>query len=58
MLAFDLPSTEKRDSLVNKLHDNMLVLKSGTRSIRFRPALTFGNQDVDQAIDFLTVALS
>jgi len=58
MLAFDLPSNERRDELVNKLHDNMLVLKSGTRSIRFRPTLTFGEQDVDQAIDFLNVALS
>jgi L-lysine 6-transaminase len=58
MLALDLPSTERRDELVNKLHDNMLVLKSGTRSIRFRPTLTFSEPDVDQAIDFLNVALS
>lgn len=58
MLAFDLPSTEKRDELVNKLHENMLVLKSGKKSIRFRPTLTFAPQDVDQAIDFLNIALS
>lgn len=58
MLAFDLPSTEKRNALVEKLSENMLVLKSGTRSIRFRPVLTFTETDVDQAIHFLKLAVS
>ena len=58
MLAFDMPSTQTRDELVNKLHDNMLVLKSGTQSIRFRPTLTFSKNDVDHAIKFLNEALS
>jgi L-lysine 6-transaminase len=58
MLAIDLPSTERRDELVNKLHENMLVLKSGSKSIRFRPTLTFGEHDVDDAIEFLNKALS
>lgn len=58
MLAIDLPSTERRDQIVNNLHDTMLVLKSGTKSIRFRPTLTFSDQDVDQAIEFLNAALS
>ena len=58
MLAFDLPDTQKRDRLVDKLKENMLVLKSGTNSIRFRPSLTFSKQDVNQAIEFLNIALS
>jgi L-lysine 6-transaminase len=58
MLAMDMPSTQERDELVNKLHENMLVLKSGSKSIRFRPVLTFNNHDVDQAIEFLNIALS
>lgn len=58
MLAMDLPSPERRDELVDKLHDNMLVLKSGTKSIRFRPPLTFSTADVDCAAQFLKDALS
>ena len=58
MLAFDLPDTQSRDILVDKLKENMLVLKSGTKSIRFRPSLTFSKQDVNQAIEFLNIALS
>ena len=58
MLAFDMPCNKERDELVNKLHDSMLVLKSGIRSIRFRPTLTFSKNDVDQAVIFLNKALS
>lgn len=58
MLAFDLPTTERRDFVMNKMHENMLALKSGSRSIRFRPCLTFSSQDVDQAINYIEQALS
>jgi len=42
MRAFDLLSAEQRDSLVTILRDQdkVLLLPSGTGSIRFRPALT------------------
>lgn len=58
MLALDCENTDARDGLVSKLQENMLVLKSGTKSIRFRPALTFSKQDVDTAIEFLEKALA
>lgn len=58
MLAFDLPTTERRDEVVSKIQQNMLVLKSGTRSIRFRPPLTFTAINVDQAVTFIREALS
>lgn len=58
MIAFDLPTTEERDLLVNKLHDNMLVLKSGDRSIRFRPPLSFTGENAEDATAFIVKALS
>lgn len=58
MLAFDLPSTEARDKFMERLSENMLALKSGSRAIRFRPALTFSKSNVDAAIAFLEKAIS
>jgi L-lysine 6-transaminase len=59
MLAFDLPSTVRRNNVIDKLQDDgLLALKSGCRSIRFRPALTFTKNDVDIAILLLKKALS
>lgn len=57
LLAFDLPTPERRDEIFNKLLDNMLILKCGTKSIRLRPHLTFGKEDVDQAIEFIKKVL-
>lgn len=57
MLAFDLPTEERRNEVYNKLLDKMMALKCGTRSIRFRPHLTFTPQDVDVAKDIITQAL-
>ena len=59
MLAFDLPDATKRDEALTKMHESgLLALKCGDRSIRFRPALTFSEQDVDDAIYFIKKALS
>lgn len=58
MLAFDLPTPERRDYVISKMQENMLALKCGTRSIRFRPCLTFTEADVDMAIEFAKKALS
>jgi len=53
-IAFDLPDAKTRDDVWRKLFDSgLLVLKSGERSIRFRPALDITNKVVDEAMDLL-----
>jgi len=48
MCAFDLPSQAERDSLLTLLREEerVLVLPSGQRSIRFRPALTISQDEL------------
>ena len=53
MLAFDLSTAEKRDEMVENLSEKMLVLKCGEKSIRFRPHLTFNQDDLNHAEKFL-----
>jgi L-lysine 6-transaminase len=54
MIAFDLESTEKRDSFLKNLEENgMLALPCGKKSVRFRPHLTFSKLDVDEAINYI-----
>jgi len=49
--AFDLPSGDVRDKAINAMEENeLLVLSSGHRSIRFRPAL---NLSMDEATEGL-----
>jgi L-lysine 6-transaminase len=57
MVAFDLPSTAERDAFLKRLDDKMLALKSGDRSVRLRPHLTFSKQDADLAVDFIKKVL-
>jgi L-lysine 6-transaminase len=53
-IAFDLPDAETRDEFWKGLFDRgLLVLKSGDRSIRFRPALDITTAVVDEAMDLL-----
>ena len=53
-IAFDLPDAKTRDDVWRKLFDSgLLVLKSGERSIRFRPALDITKKVVDEAMDLL-----
>jgi L-lysine 6-transaminase len=53
-IAFDLPDAKTRDDSWRKLFDSgLLVLKSGERSIRFRPALDISKKVVDEAMDLL-----
>ena len=53
-IAFDLPTTQDRNDLRQKAWNNgFATLASGTRSIRFRPSLTFTKNDVDLAIKIL-----
>ena len=57
MIAFDLPSSELRDRMVELLQENMLVLKCGSRSIRLRPALTFSKEDANVACQYIKEAI-
>jgi L-lysine 6-transaminase len=48
MCAFDLPSAAERDRLLSTLREQerILLLPSGVRSVRFRPALTISEDDL------------
>ena len=53
-IAFDLPDGKMRDQAWKELYDRgLLVLKSGERAIRFRPALDITAEVVDEAMDIL-----
>ena len=50
-VAFDLASPAERDATVARLHrDGVLILPGGERSIRLRPALTIGEDELDLAV--------
>lgn len=53
--ALDLPSTELRDDVRARLlrDERVIMLGSGPRSLRFRPALTVEPRDLDRAVDAL-----
>lgn len=58
MIAFDLPTSELRDKLKNKLYGmGMLTLGCGARSIRFRPPLSIDKESIDEGIGILEKAL-
>jgi L-lysine 6-transaminase len=57
MNAFDMDTTEDRDKLLTILGEKMLCLPCGKKSIRFRPHLTFGCDDVITAREILANAL-
>ncbi len=53
-LAFDLPDAETREKMWKGLYDaGILTLRSGERSIRFRPALDMKTEVVDEAVDLM-----
>jgi L-lysine 6-transaminase len=51
-VAVDLPTRAARDAAVARLHrdEKVLILGGGERSIRFRPALTISEDELDLAI--------
>ena len=58
MIAFDLESTEKRDSFKAALYEKGLIaLPCGQRSIRFRPFLDVTKEDIDKALDIMRSSL-
>ena len=51
IIGFDLPNSQKRDILVEKLYKNGLICnKTGVRSIRLRPNLNLNENEVDHAL--------
>jgi L-lysine 6-transaminase len=58
MIAFDLPDGETRNDLRTRCWNNGLAtLVCGTRSIRFRPSLTFSEADAERAVGILRESL-
>jgi L-lysine 6-transaminase len=59
-LAVDLPTTQVRDAVVLDLHDveHVIVLPCGPRSLRFRPALSVSEDEIDQALAALGRAVA
>ncbi|GAA3627603.1 L-lysine 6-transaminase [Microlunatus ginsengisoli] len=51
-LAVDVPTAADRDAVVRDLHDveHVIVLPCGQRSVRFRPALSVSEDEIDAAI--------
>ena len=60
MAAIDLPDRATRDRVLTALRDDehVLVLGSGDRSIRFRPALSVTDDELDLATAALGRALT
>jgi L-lysine 6-transaminase len=55
MAAFDLPSPERRKQFLGYcLEERFIVLPCGRHSVRFRPSLTVGQEEVDEALKILT----
>lgn len=58
-IAFDLPAEYLRDQFMREARkNNMLVLKCGERSIRFRPSLNTTTEIINEAIDRIDLTLS
>ena len=56
--AFDLPSQTERDNLINKLHENkLLILPSGDESVRFRPHLNVTKDDLLEAMAIIKATI-
>jgi L-lysine 6-transaminase len=58
-VAVDLPTPEARDAALERLHrdEKVLILGGGERSIRFRPALSIGEDELDAAVAALARAV-
>lgn len=60
MVAFDLPTPELRDRLVQDAltRENLLLLKAGPKSIRSRSALTITAAEIDEGIERISRILA
>ncbi|KAB7760773.1 L-lysine 6-transaminase [Mycolicibacterium mucogenicum] len=51
MCAFSMPSAAQRDEVIKRLWQrHVILLASGTDSVRFRPALTVSRTEIDEAV--------
>lgn len=58
MCAFDLASPEERDRVLKSCREKgLLLLGSGTRSIRFRPPLVISSEEIREGLGLLQEAL-
>ncbi|MGO1971864.1 MAG: L-lysine 6-transaminase [Propionibacteriaceae bacterium] len=59
-VAFDLPDTKTRDAVLVDLRDSehLIGLPSGTNAIRFRPALSVSDAEIDEAVTAVRNAVS
>ena len=58
-VAFDLPTPEERAAVLARLHaEHVLVLGGGERSIRLRPALTIGEDELELAVAAIAKAVA
>ena len=56
--AFDVPSDTERDKLIKSLYENnVMILGSGDKSIRFRPNLNIKHEEIDFGLDALNKSL-
>ncbi len=56
--AFDLPDGEKRDDFCCKMaENNMLALKCGQKTVRFRPPLIVSEEEINRAAEILRKVL-
>lgn len=60
MIAADLPDRGTRDTLLTDLREteHVLALASGERAVRFRPALSVTEAELDEAVDALRRSLA
>jgi L-lysine 6-transaminase len=59
LCAFSFADTALRNAAVDACHDDgLLILTSGTRSLRFRPALTIAAEEIDEGLERLDRAIS
>jgi len=56
--AFDLTDTKMRDNFVTTcMHNGILILKCGERTVRFRPPLNVSKEEIDKAAEILRKSL-
>ena len=56
--AFDLPSPTERDKLISiLLENNLIILPSGDKSVRFRPHLNVTEEDLNLALEIIHTSL-
>lgn len=54
LCAFDLPSSDDRNQIIDIIMDNgALILGCGERTIRFRPSLTISTEEIDRGIEII-----